>query len=515
MLTLLWFKRDLRVIDHAALHAAASHGAVLPLYIIEPDYWQQADTSSRQWQFVKQALQLLHQQLLTLGQGLLVRRGRAEQVIADVCREFAIHHIASHEETGTDWTYQRDLAVAAMCKHQQLHWQEYRQFAVFRPLTNRDDWFRQADAWLKSPLCPTPSALPFVLDTALSLRLLELPLQFHAKDPGLCKDAQQPQHMAAYLHSFWQQRARTYRGGISKAWSARRSCSRLSPYLAYGMLSLRQLQQQTYSARKHSQDPQLAASLSAFFSRLRWHCHFIQKLEDEVALEHQCMHPLYEGMRGVDHKRFTAWATGRTGYPFIDACMRSLITTGWLHFRGRAMLVAFACYHLWLDWRPVALHLARCFIDYEPGIHYPQVQMQAGTTGINPYRMYNPVLQSQQKDPDGRFIRQWVPELAEVPLAFLHTPWLLTQQMQQQFGISLPACYETPIVEMEQAAREARVQLKNWQQRHADHWQQHKQQVVTRHASRKRPRPTGPISIGGAAKNDAQLPLFDDEPASR
>ncbi|WP_445772170.1 FAD-binding domain-containing protein [Rheinheimera sp.] len=170
--------------------------------------------------------------------------------------------------------------------------------------------------------------------------------------------------------------------------------------------------------------------------------------------------------------------------------MRSLLATGWLHFRGRAMLVAFASYHLWLHWRPLALHLAQCFVDYEPGIHYPQIQMQAGTTGINPNRMYNPVKQSQQKDTDGAFIRQWLPELRQVPTSWLHSPWLMPITLQQRYGCVIGQHYPAPIVDLQHAQQQARAKLSQWLQQHDRlNWQQQKQAVVERHASRKRPAP--------------------------
>ena len=126
--------------------------------------------------------------------------------------------------------------------------------------------------------------------------------------------------------------------------------------------------------------------------------------------------------------------------------MRALIQTGWLNFRMRAMLVSFASYHLWLDWRRTALYLAQLFTDYEPGIHYSQFQMQSGTTGINAIRIYNPIKQSMDHDADGVFIKKWIPELADMPAEFIHTPWRYAEKMGD---------YPMPIVDEKLARKQA------------------------------------------------------------
>ena len=200
-----------------------------------------------------------------------------------------------------------------------------------------------------------------------------------------------------------------------------------------------------------------ARQLKAFRSRLAWHCHFVQKLEQQPSIEFRCMHPAFEGMREADHREalFNAWRDGRTGYPLVDACMRSLHANGWITFRMRAMLVAFASYHLWLDWRRTAPVLAQLFTDYEPGIHYSQFQMQSGVTGINAVRIYNPVKQSLDHDSDGKFIRRYLPELRDLPVAALHEPWRLDTP---------PRDYPPPVVDHEQAAREARLRMTPYRQ---------------------------------------------------
>ena len=192
-----------------------------------------------------------------------------------------------------------------------------------------------------------------------------------------------------------------------------------------------------------------ARQLQAFRSRLAWRCHFVQKLEQQPSIETRCMHPAFEGMREAQHREdlFAAWRDGLTGYPLVDACMRSLQANGWITFRMRAMLVTFASYHLWLDWRRTAPVLARLFTDYEPGIHYSQFQMQSGVTGINAVRIYNPVKQSLDHETEGKFILRYLPELRGLPTAALHEPWL---------HHAPPRGYPSPVVEHEQAAREAR-----------------------------------------------------------
>lgn len=155
----------------------------------------------------------------------------------------------------------------------------------------------------------------------------------------------------------------------------------------------------------------------------------MQKLESEPRIEFENMHRACNGLRDPipDPHRLDAWRQGHTSVPFVDACMCALIHTGWINFRMRAMLMSFSAYPLWLHWRGPGLHLARVFTDYESGIHWSRVQMQSGTTGIDRLRIYNPVKQSQDQDPDGVFIRRWVPELAAVPDARIHSPWTMSR----------------------------------------------------------------------------------------
>lgn len=288
----------------------------------------------------------------------------------------------------------------------------------------------------------------------------------------------------ATLRSFLEDRGRTYHRELSSPVTAFRACSRLSPHLALGTLSMREVTQAA-RAELPAADPVRRRAVGAFVERLHWHCHFIQKLESQPDLEFRNAHPAYDGMRDgpADAVRLAAWAGGETGWPLVDACMRALTATGWLNFRMRAMLVAVASHHLWLPWRDTGLHLARLFTDYEPGIHWNQMQMQSGTTGINTVRIYNPVKQSQDHDPEGRFIRRWIPELARVPDHAIHTPWTLDRAAQAEAGCRIGTDYPAPILDHMEAARAARDKV--WSVRRGGAFAAEADRIQETHGSRR------------------------------
>jgi deoxyribodipyrimidine photo-lyase len=181
-----------------------------------------------------------------------------------------------------------------------------------------------------------------------------------------------------------------------------------------------------------------------------------------------------------------AWCEGNTGYPFVDACMRSLRATGWINFRMRAMLVSFAAYDLFLDWRLFAHFLAQQFLDYEPGIHYPQIQMQSGTTGINAIRIYDPVKQGYDHDPTGNFVRRWVPELSNISDKLVHEPWKLSPLEQREYHYTPGAAYPARIVEHQLAVRKAREILTTFRRGSAA--KSAIQSTLNKHGSRASPR---------------------------
>ncbi len=496
-LQVVLFKRDLRIHDHGPLLEAARRGPVLPLYVIEPDLWRQPDASGRQWAFCAESLAELQQALANLGQPLLLRVGDVIGVLAGLRRQLPIAGLWSHEETGNGWTYDRDRALAAWCRQEGLPWMELPQNGVIRRLTQRDGWARRWEDRMGQPPLPPPDALPPLPDLPAG----GLP---SAADLGLapdpCPGRQRGGRRAGLdlLRSFLEERGRGYARGLSSPLTAADACSRLSPHLAFGTVSLREV----VHASRRARGPR------AFEERLHWHCHFMQKLESEPELEHREAHPAYAGLRSTDPDRLAAWAEGRTGLPFVDACMRALQSDGWINFRMRAMLMAVASHHLWIDWRDSGLVLARLFVDYEPGIHWNQCQMQAGTTGINTVRIYNPVKQGLDHDPLGVFVQRWLPELQRLPAAYRHTPWTLSPAEQQTHGLVLGVDYPLPIVDHLQAAREARERV--WAVRRGTAFRTTADAIQTRHGSRRSglATPRNGVSRRRPRQSPGQLSLF-------
>jgi deoxyribodipyrimidine photo-lyase len=477
----VWFKRDLRVLDHAPLKCAAERGPVVAVYLIEPAVIDAPDFDAMHWNFIRESLRELQESLRDLGTELQIFRGDAVELFAALQEQHAIETIWAHEETGNAVTYKRDLAVGAWAKAAGVRFEEISQNGVVRGLKDRDGWARHWERWMGAAI----EAVPEKLESAAGLKPCgipsagELKLDESTREVDLRGGEKEAIRM---LESFVKGRGVRYHREMSSPNTAYESCSRLSPYLAWGCISMRSVVQSVRAAAGESM-PKIAAR--AFLSRCHWHCHFMQKLESEPEIEFHAFNRACDDLRRgeVNTERLIAWKSGRTGYPFIDACIRSLKARGWINFRMRAMLVSFASYHLWLDWRVFKDWLACQFVDYEPGIHISQVQMQSGLTGINTLRIYNPIKQGQDHDPEGEFIRTWVPELKDVATIDIHEPWKMPELIQIESNCRIGVDYPYPIVDHKEAVKQARAHFAALRKRD-DYWQAARA-VIERHGSRK------------------------------
>ncbi len=480
---LVWLKRDLRWQDHAPLAHASACGPIRVMYVVEPDLWRQPDASLQHLAFIRESLQDMHETFQQDSGAVEVFHGEILEVLTSIWQLHRFEHLYSHEETGNAFTYQRDRAVARWCRSHGVTWHEFPQFGVVRGLKDRDLWQR---AWERHMAAGRSEPSPLRFWKACPPHGLVL----HVPD-GLSHDPPQRQRggrrqALSVVHDFLHRRSSRYRSGISSPLLAPEACSRLSVFLAYGCISMREVVQWTRAALNEASDqPRRQAGLRSFLSRLYWHCHFIQKLESEPEIEWRNMHRGYDGLRESEfnEERFQALQSGTTGWPMVDACVAMLRETGWLNFRMRAMLVSVAAYPLWLHWRPVGHWLARQFLDYEPGIHWSQMQMQSGTTGINTTRVYNPIKQAQDHDPNGRFVRHWLPHLRNVPDAWIFEPWRMPADLLIRRGADVSIVTPPPIVDLSTATREAKRQL--YERRYQPDVRAGTQAVVERHASRK------------------------------
>ncbi len=486
----VWFKRDLRVRDHRPLARAAEHGGpVLPLYVAEPSIVGAPDFSARHWTLIRQSLIELREHLADRGQPLVVRIGAMPDVLESLCEQVGAIQLWAHEETGNGITYKRDRRVRRWCRRRDVAFTEFPHMGITRPLKDRDGWADQWEAQMAEPLTGPPEAL-------MPVAIAPGPIPTHADlDLPPCTAAlQQTGETAAHdmLQRFLYRRGRTYQQDISSPLTAEASCSRLSVHLAYGTISMRQVMRALRTRRDelrgvdHEDAGQWRQALSAFDSRLHWHSHFMQKLEDAPRIEHESFIPDFDELRAgeFDETLYAAWKDGRTGFPMVDACMRYLRQTGWLNFRMRAMLCSFAAYDCWLDWRCFAPFYAQLMADYEPGIHYPQVQMQSGTTGINAVRIYNPIKQGKDHDPDGTFIRRWVPELRSVTnAASVHEPWTMPPIEQHAAGCVVGTDYPERIVDHNSAYHHANDRI--WALRKQPEIEAKKEEILEKHGSRR------------------------------
>ena len=458
---IVWFRDDLRLSDHPALHAAAATGApVICLYVFDEaspaDNARRLGGAARWW--LAQSLRSLHASLQGIGASLLLRRGASASIIADLARHSGASAVfcndiaqaperaraaqveAAVRAIGVRWlSFPGDLLAAPA----DIRAKENRGLRVFTP------FWRRVQA-LGDPPLPLPA--PKRLDPAAGLDSDEV------ESLGL-----EPRHpdWAFGLRENWtpgepaaQQRLRQFLGNSVDGYARdrdrpdRRATSGLSPHLRFGEISPRQI---WHAARFAAADrPALAGDIDKFLSELGWRefCrHLLYDLPDLAERNLQASFDAFPWRQ--DDAALAAWQRGQTGYPIVDAGMRELWHSGVMHNRVRMVVASFLVKHLLIDWRCGEKWFWDTLVDADAGSNPGNWQWVAGSgADAAPYfRVFNPILQGEKFDPDGSYVRRFVPELAQLPASLIHQPWRAGPLELRSAGVELGHTYPAPIIE--------------------------------------------------------------------
>lgn len=441
-----WIRRDVRLENNPGLQAALKTGlAVIPLFIIDPQLIQ--DPPTRRQIFLFNALKSLDQNLRDLGSRLIIRRGKPLQVLQKIHQEISLNSIFA-EEDYTPYAIQRDttiqrflplkLVMGLILHHpQQVLKSDGTPYTVFTPFSK---------TWKALPkssiLIPSPVTLPAVPISLESLRLSLSELSSLPYFPASEAEAYQR------LNDFMQDAIFHYREGRNQLDHAGTSC--LSPYLRFGLISIQTVYQAALRALDNTHLAEEKQGVETWISELIWREFYISILYHFPNVLQEAFYPHRRNIAWQNNlEEFKAWQLGLTGYPVVDACMRQLNETGWMHNRGRMIVASFLTKDLLQNWQKGEQYFMQQLVDGDPAANNGGWQWSAGVgTDAAPYfRIFNPILQSKKFDSHGNFIRKWVPELSNVPMQYLHEPWSMPPDVQQAAGCKIGIDYPAPIVD--------------------------------------------------------------------
>lgn len=451
--TIVWFRRDLRLADNPALAAGLERGEVVPVFVIDPKLIQSERVGEKRIAWLVANLKALDESLRERGSRLIVRRGEPAQVLQQLAQETQAAQVLFNLDI-TPSARRRDQRVALALERHGLPVETFDDVTVHHPeevvtLTGRPYQVFTAfkKAWLMLPK-PAAEAVATIPDRlSLSIPAIDsLPIDFG--DAAIDLPPAGERAAIDRLNAFLEETVFGYSVGRNRL--DRAGTSFLSPYLRFGALSIRQAYWGARAAIDLAEDKTAKAGAESWLNELIWR-------EFYAALLYHFPHTIDQPLRAQyrdfhwrdDAEALAAWRAGRTGYPVVDAAMRCLNATGWLHNRARMIVASFLTKDLLIDWRQGERYFMQQLIDGDSASNAGGWQWAAGVgADAQPFfRVFNPTLQGQRFDPDGAFVRQWLPELARVPDRLVHEPWKMSPVEQREAGCVIGRDYPAPIID--------------------------------------------------------------------
>jgi deoxyribodipyrimidine photo-lyase len=449
MAAIWWIRRDLRLHDNQALtEALARGGTVVPLFVLDPALWTSDYVGKRRLAFLIEGLGVLDAALQDRGSRLIIRQGSPLGVLSNLLEETGATTITA-ESDYSSYATRRDAEIASVLPLRLVDGvtvlppgsvvkTDGTPYTVFTPFSR---------AWKVQPLPDRSGVLPAPEAIATFRDLQSLPLPaVQAAIPATfpAGEAEARRRLGAFLAGPVQQY------GDRRDFMADAGTSALSPYLRFGMLSAREAVVAVREWIAEATGEAAQSSASIWLNELIWREFYIHILAHFPDVQRGAFR---QNLRAVpwrnNEAEFDAWCVGRTGYPVVDAAMRQLAQTGWMHNRARMIAASFLTKDLLIDWRRGERWFMQQLIDGDPAANNGGWQWSAGTgTDAAPYfRIFNPVSQGKKFDPDGSYVRRWVPELSRVPARHIHEPWQMSAQEQQAAHCRIGHEYPPPIVD--------------------------------------------------------------------
>jgi deoxyribodipyrimidine photo-lyase len=448
-----WFRRDLRLSDNPALVDAATRaaGLVIPVFVVDPTVVRSSRVGANRLAFMYARLHTLDAELRAAGSGLVVLHGDPATVLPEYAREHAVAAVCWQRDE-TPWATQRDQRVAAQLQalgiavgihdgHLLVPTDRIRSgggtpYTVFTPFYRR---------WRDALRLPDAIATPSLVAHPEVQRMPAIPAA-----PATV--VQIPDTSSAYAHSlrtrFATRRIDAYQRGRDMLAVA--GTSMLSPYLRFGIVSMQSCARIAVAAEQQSEVADGRTGAEVWLSELAWRDFYMHICVHFPHVLRGSFRPMYDAIAWEnDETQFAAWCSGTTGYPIVDAAMRQLTTTGWMHNRARMIVASFLTKDLLIDWRWGERFFMQHLLDGDTPANNGGWQWAAGTgTDAQPYfRIFNPSSQGTRYDPDGLYVQKYLPALAKVPIKYIHTPWLMPLPVQHSCGVIIGTDYPAPIVD--------------------------------------------------------------------